>query len=142
MKSSTGVISGCIVWVLVFAIIGTCVFPVTMALGGVTSATNFAVGIVGPMVCPKETTPKIHTYATTATDSNGFETPATGYEMQCLDASGQVVKTDPIAFAFIWMGILATAGIVLAIILAFVLATPAGILIGRMFRKKESTATI
>ncbi len=142
MKSSTtGAVSGCIVWVLVFAILGTCVFPVALVVGGITAASNFAVGIVGPMVCPKETIAQINTYATTSRDSNGYEIPSTGYEIQCMDSSGQVVHTDPVGFAFIWDGILLAAGVALTALLAFLLATPAGILIGRMLGRKKPATT-
>ena len=32
--------------------------------------------------------------------------PATAYELHCVDASGTVVKNDPVLYAFIWIGIL------------------------------------
>ncbi len=142
MRSNTaGAVSGCIVWVLVFAILGACIFPVVMAVGGITSISSFAVGIVGPMVCPKGTTAQMHSYATTTHDSNGFEQPSTGYEIQCLSAEGQVVSTDPVGYAFIWIGILLAAGIALTALLAFLLATPAGILIGKLAGRKSSMSS-
>ena len=138
MKSArTGTISGCIIWMIVFCIISMCVVPVASMVGGFSSGTNFAVSKVGPLVCPENTAPKIHTYATTSTDDNGFETPATGYEIQCFDASGEIVKTDPVAFAFIWIGILAAIGLILTGILAFVFAAPAGVLITRLINRNK-----
>lgn len=133
----TGAISGCIVWVIVFGILASCLVTVAMMAGGFTSATGFAVNVVGPMVCPEETTPRIRSYATTSRDDFGNDVPATGYEMQCLDAGGEVVKTDPVLFAFLWIGILAVAGIAISAILAFLLAAPAGILISRLFKRKD-----
>jgi Na+-transporting methylmalonyl-CoA/oxaloacetate decarboxylase beta subunit len=55
--------------------------------------------------------------------------------LECVDASGNVVKEDPVGFAFLWIGIIAGIGIILAGILAFVFAAPAGILIARLFSK-------
>jgi Na+-transporting methylmalonyl-CoA/oxaloacetate decarboxylase beta subunit len=56
-----------------------------------------------------------------------------------MDASGQVVKSDPVGFAFLWIGILAGAGLVIAGVLAFALAAPAGVLIARFLKRKKTT---
>jgi len=139
MKSTrTGTISGCVIWVIVFCILSMCVVPVASMVGGISSGTDFAVRKVAPLVCPENTDPKIHTYATTSTDDNGFETPATGYEIQCIDTSGEIVKTDPVAFAFIWIGIIAAIGLISTGILAFVFAAPAGVLITRLIDRNKN----
>jgi len=139
MKSAkTGTISGCIVWVIAFGVIGTCIIPVAALVGGLSSGSDPALSIVGPMVCPENTTPKIHTYATTTFDENGFETPATGYELQCLDINRKVVKTDPVAYSFIWIGIIAAIGLVLTGILAFAFAAPAGVFIARLLNRNKN----
>ena len=137
-NATTGTVSGCVIWVILFCVMATCVIPVAATIGGVSSGSDLAVRTVGPMVCPENTTPQINTYATTSIDDNGFEHPSTGYEIECLDASGKVVKTDPVAFAFIWMGIFAGIGLVLAGILAFVFAAPGGVLIVRLFKKNQN----
>ena len=138
MKSAgTGTVSGCVIWFIVFCIVSTCVLPVASMVGGFSSGTDFAVSKVGPMVCPENTIPKIHTYATTSIDDNGFERPATGYEIQCFDASGEIIKTDPVAYAFIWIGILAGIGLILAGILAFAFAAPAGVLITKWINRNK-----
>jgi hypothetical protein len=108
-----------------------------MGICGFTSASDLAVRKVGPIVCPKNTSPNMHTYDTTSTDENGFETSATGYEIQCLDTSGNVAHTDLISFAFIWTGILVAIGLMTAAALALVLATPAGVLINKRFKPKK-----
>ena len=139
MKSaSAGTASGCVIWLIVFAIASTCLLPVAMGVGGSTSGMDFVGRFVGGFECPKGTTPHMNSYATTTFDDNGFEEPATGHELQCLSAGGEVVKTDPVAFGFIWIGILAVAGLVVAAVLAFALAAPAGVLIGRAFSKSKS----
>ncbi len=140
MKSTTtGIASGCVIWGIVFAVISGCLLPTAMAVGGVSSSTSLAVRTVGPMVCPKATTPTMHTYQTTSIDDNGFETPATGYEIQCLDANGDVAHTDSVSFAFIWIGILAAFGMLIAALLAFLLAAPAGVWVAKMFPRKQAT---
>jgi hypothetical protein len=145
MKNATaGTASGCIIWVVVFCFMATCVIPIAATAGGISSGSDLAVRTVGPMVCPENTTPKIDTYATTSIDDNGFEHPATGYQIQCFDTNGEVVKTDPVAFAFIWIGIFAGIGLVLAGILAFVFAAPAGVLIAKFLdrNKKQQPANM
>jgi hypothetical protein len=139
MKSGTaGAVSGCLIWAIVFGVLGTCLGSLAMFAGGLTSGTDLAVRTVGPMVCPEDTEPRIRTYATTTTDDNGFETPATGYELQCLDKNNSVVKTDPVGYAFYWMGILIGAGLLLAAGLAFLVGGPAGVLISRMINKNRA----
>ena len=42
MKSGTaGTVSGCIVWIIVFGILSTCLLPVAMRIGGITSANDY-----------------------------------------------------------------------------------------------------
>jgi len=136
MKSATtGTISGCIIWFIVFGVISMCIIPVASLVGGLSSASSFAVKTVGPMVCPDNTTPEIYSYSTTSIDDFGNSTPATAYEIHCLDASGENVKTDPVAYAFIWIGIIAAIGLILAAILAFIFAAPAGVLVARLFNQ-------
>ena len=138
MKSETaGVASGCVIWAIVFGILATCLGSVAMLVGGLTFGTDLAVRTVGPLVCPDNTTPHVNTYATTSTDDNGIESPATGYEMQCLDEDNTVVKTDSVGFGFYWMGILVAAGAILAALLSFLVAGPAGVLIARLINKNR-----
>ena len=137
MKSSTsaGAISGCIVWALVFGALSTCIFPVTMAVGGFTSSSTIAIQTTGSIICPEDTTPEVYSYASTTTDDFGNSQPATAYELHCVDSSGDVVKEDPVGFAFLWMGILAAIGLVIIVILSFAFAAPAGVLIARLFNR-------
>lgn len=51
-----------------------------------------------------------------------------GFKPQCLDNHGKVVKTDPVVYSFLWVGIIATIGFVMTDILAFAFAAPAGLL--------------
>lgn len=138
MKSTkTGAVSGCIIWFLVFGVIGSCLVPAGMMVGGFTSVTDFAMQALEPLICPDGTTAKSRSYATTTNDEFGNPQPSTAYVMQCVDANGEVVKEDPVAFAFVWIGIIAGIGLILSAILAFVFAAPAGVLIARLTNRNS-----
>lgn len=139
MKSATtGTISGCVIWFIVFGLLGSCLVPVGMMIGGFTSVTDFAMQTVGPFVCPDGTTVESRTYATTTNDEFGNPQPSTAFVLQCVDANGTVVKEDPVLYAYLWIGILALISLLVAALLAFALAAPAGVLIARLFRQNRS----
>jgi len=140
-KASTGVVSGCVVWVLAFCVIAACIMPVSMALGGMTSASNLAINLTGKVICPAETKPESYSYASTTTDENGNSQPSTAFELHCTAANGEVVKSDPVGYAFMWIGIFIVIGLVLTGGLAFVLAAPAGILISKLLNRMKKTNT-
>jgi len=137
-SATTGTVSGCIVWIIVFCALSICIFPVASVIGGFTSASGFAMKTLGPYICPEGSTAQSHSYATTTTDENGFSQPATAYVLQCVDANGEIVKEDPVVYAFAWIGFIALIGLILTAILSFALAAPAGVLIGRLFNKNKT----
>lgn len=138
MKSATtGTISGCVIWFIVFGVLGSCLAPAGMMVGGFTSVTDFAMQALEPLICPDGTTAKSRSYATTTNDDFGNPQPSTAYVMQCVDANGEVVKEDPVAYAFIWIGIMAGIGLILAGVLAFVFAAPTGMLIAKWINRKK-----
>ena len=128
-QATTGTLSGCLVWIIAFFAISLCVLPMSMMIGGFTSFSDFAIQQTSRIICPENTTPEIRTYETTTTDQYGNRQPSTAYVLQCKDANGQVVMEDPVLFGFLWMGIIAALGLILAGVLAFLLAAPAGIVI-------------
>jgi hypothetical protein len=138
-SAKTGVISGFVVWIITCGVISMCMFPAAMFIGGFTSVTDFAMQAVGPLVCPEDTTVESRSYATTTTDDFGNRQPSTAYVLQCVDSSGTVVKEDPVLYAFIWIGGLSITGLVISAVLAFALAAPAGVLIGRLFKRGPKT---
>ena len=143
MKSARiGTVSGCIVWFIVFGIISMCLLPVSMAVGGITSVSGPAIGITGGLLCPAGTTSKTRSYATTTTDEYGNSQPSTAYVLQCVDAAGVVVKEDPVAYSFIWIGILSGGGLILAGILAFIFAAPAGVIITRFVHRNKNKGEV
>src|SRR5258706_54686 len=114
MKSATtGAISGCVVWILAFGFISACILPVSMAIGGFTSASDYAINFTGKFICPDGTTPESYSYATTTRDENGNEQPSTAYELHCVAANGEVLKSDPVGYSFLWIGIFVVIGLVL-----------------------------
>jgi hypothetical protein len=134
---ATGTLSGCVVWILVFGILSACILPVGMIIGGISSASNFAMQTVAPLICPEGTAAQRYSYATTTTDEFGNTQPSTAYELHCVDSNGSVIKEDPILYAFLWIGVIAVIGLSIAALLAFALAAPAGILIARLFKRGQ-----
>ncbi len=134
---TTGTLSGCIVWIIVFGVLSLCFLPVSMMIGGFTSVSNFAMQTLEPVICPEGTTAESYSYATTTTDEFGNSQPSTAYELHCVDASGTVVKEDPVLYAFLWIGLIAVIGLVIAGTLAFALAAPAGVLIARVLDRNR-----
>jgi hypothetical protein len=136
---ATGTLSGCIVWIIAFGILSTCILPIAMAVGGITSVSRFAMQTLAPMICPEGTTAKSYSYATTTTDEYGNTQPSTAYELHCVDANGVVVKEDPVLYAFVWIGIIALIGLVIAALLAFALAAPLGVLVAKLLNRRQKS---
>lgn len=132
-EATTGAVSGCLVWIITFGVISICILPVSIAVGGITSVTDFAVEQTGAIICPDDSTPKIRSFATYGSG------PSTTSVLECLDASGNVVKEDPVNFAFLWIGVLALIGLVIGAVLAFAFAAPAGVFIGRFINRMKKT---
>ncbi|HRQ24176.1 MAG TPA: hypothetical protein PLF42_12185 [Anaerolineales bacterium] len=134
-KAKTTAFSGCLIWFLLIALIGSCVMPVAFVAGGISSASEVAIKTMGGFICPEDTTPKSYSYQSTSIDEFGNSQPSTAYELHCIDAGGEVVKEDPIVFAFGWIGIVALIGLLITVILAFVFAVPGGMLVTRLLEK-------
>ena len=132
-----GTLSGCVVWIIVFGILSACLLPGAMMIGGFTSVTNFAMQTIGPLICPEGTVGQSYSYATTTTDEYGNSQPSTAYELHCVDSNGEVVKKDPVVYAFMWMGGLAVIGLVIAALLAFGFAAPASALIAGVLERNK-----
>jgi len=141
--TTTGTVSGCIVWALAFAALSTCLLPVAMFVGGFTSGSDLTMRTLGPYICPEGTTAESYSYQTTTFDEYGSPSPATATELHCVDSNGNVVKNDPIGYAFAWIGILLAIGCLASVVLAFFLAAPAGVIIAKLIKrlgkKPEST---
>jgi ABC-type glycerol-3-phosphate transport system permease component len=137
--TKAGTASGCVVWIIVFGILSACLLPVAMVIGGVTSFSNLAMRTLGPVICPDGSNAESYSYATTTTDEYGNSQPSTAYELHCIDATGTVVKEDPVLYAFLWIGMVSLIGLGIASLLAFALAAPAGVLIARLLDRNKKT---
>ena len=140
-SAKTTAVSGCVIWFLLICIISSCVMPVFFIAGSVSSFSDFAIKTTGGWLCPEGTTPESYSYASTITDEFGNRQPATAYELHCVDASGTVVKSDPVLYAFIWIGVLGLIGLVISGILTFVFAVPGGVLVTRILNKLRTPRT-
>ena len=96
---------------------------------------------MGPYLCPEDSTADVVTFQTTTTDEYGNDEPATGYEMRCLDANGNVVQEGSPNYAFYWIGLLMLGSLVLSAGLAFLVAAPLGVLIARWRGRSAATTT-
>ncbi len=134
MKSATtGAVSGCVIWMIVFCFLSIMCLPVALVGAPVGSITielspGFVEDILGPYLCPQDSTAEIVTRQVT-----GVRTPITSYNMQCVDSNGNIVKEPSPDALFIWVGIwvgiFAVTGLILSALVAFLLAAPAGVLI-------------
>ncbi|MCE7859866.1 MAG: hypothetical protein DYG86_08780, partial [Chloroflexi bacterium CFX2] len=62
------------------------------------------------------------------------------YELHCEDSNGEVVEKDPIAYAFIWIGICAVIGLIISAVLTFILAVPGGMLVTKVLNSLRGRA--
>lgn len=137
-----GLVSGCVVWVLLFLITSSCLIPIGLFSASVTSHTDFVIQTMGGFMCPSETTPAEYTYSTTIWDSDlGASVPATGYELICVDASGQTVVNLGPTYAFVWTAAMGLAGAFVAVVLSILLAGPIGMIFAKKFGRKLETAS-
>ena len=103
LAATKNILWGLFMWVMVFGIIG-----------GATASKDFAVKQTGAILCPANTTPDTTTYQGTRTDSDGRTVSDTKYILQCKDANGTVVLENDMSFMFLWVGMVAGLGLVLA----------------------------
>jgi len=137
-NAGTTAVSGCLIWFILILIIGTCIMPVAFVASMFSSSSDWAIQTTGNWLCPEGTTPESYSYASSTTDEFGNSQPATAYELHCVDASGNVVKSDPVIYAFIWIGLFTLGGLSVAVILSFVFAVPGGMLVTKLLNKLKS----
>ena len=142
--AAVGTSSGCVIWILAFGVVSLCLCPVAMVAGALASTVGAesVIGLVEPYLCPENSTAEIITYQTTSTDSSGFESPATGYVMQCVDSAGSVVRAGSSDYAFYIVGVFALVSLVLSALGAFLVAAPLGALIARRRSRAASAGTL
>ena len=134
MRSLTaGSVSGCLAWFLLFAILSSCLCSGAAFFGGISSTLGSepVARFLEPYLCPESSRAEIITFQTTTVDEFGNESPATGYEMQCVDESGTIVREPSPDYAFYWIGTLVAGSLAVAAVLALALALPVAGLIAR-----------
>ncbi|NWF64255.1 MAG: hypothetical protein HXY38_08115 [Chloroflexi bacterium] len=141
-NTKTTAISGCVIWFLLITIISSCIMPMAFVVGGVTSASEWSIKTMGRFICPENTTPTRYSYDTFTTDEYGNARPSTAYELHCLDSSGEVVKEDPIGYAFGWSGLWAVVGVIVSVGLTFLLAAPGGMLVTKVLNSLREKKTL
>ncbi|PWH20370.1 MAG: hypothetical protein DDG59_00360 [Anaerolineae bacterium] len=105
---------GVVVWAILFALCSLPTLFVTPFIGVFTSYSEPVAGWMGEIICPAESEGKLRTYATTTRDKYGNLKPATGYELNCVNASGEVVRVDPVLYSYLWIGLVIVLGLVIA----------------------------
>jgi hypothetical protein len=131
--TAVGTTSGCVIWILAFGLVSLCFCPVAALIGSLSTTLGgeAVAGIMEPYLCPDDSTAEIITFQTTTTDEFGNLEPSTGYELQCVDAAGNVVREGSADYAFYWIGLLMVGSLVLSAGLAFLVAAPLGTFIAR-----------
>jgi hypothetical protein len=143
MKSTAaaaGGISGCVVWLVVLAVLLTCLAPAAFGFALITTTSNLAASVVGPLVCPAGSTAYIERAPTTFVDDQGFTREAMGAEMVCADSAGTVVARPAPLPNWIWTGLVCGAGLAIGAVLALALAAPAGVVVGRVVGRRQKKA--
>jgi hypothetical protein len=125
-------------------LLGLCLFPVVAISGSITSTLggSYVAQVLTPVLCPEGSSGEIITFATTTHDEYGNETPSTGYEMQCVDAAGNITREPSADYAFIWLAVVAGGGLLMCALLALLLSIPVNMLINRLFGKTRQPETI
>jgi hypothetical protein len=142
MKSGkTATLSGCVALLIAFCILGSCLLPFGLVVGGITStvSADFVAQTLGPYMCPQGSVAQVHTFETTSRDASGFENAATGYEVRCVNPAGELVKDLGPTVGFAWTGILAVASLLVALLLAFLFASSVGALVAKL-RSRNSAS--
>ncbi len=146
MKSATtGAVSGCVVWIIAFVVLSLCLVPVATLVGVFTSTSGSSIEFVadnlGPYLCPPGSTAEILTRQTTGVDSDGQRYDSTSYEMQCVDSNGAVVQEPSQTYVAYWLGLFAIIGLILSVLIAFLLAAPAGVVIVKLTNRLRRPST-
>jgi hypothetical protein len=138
LTSPAGTVSGCIVWLLTFLVFGLCLAPTALIFAIFTGSSGMAARVVGPLVCPENSTAQMETGTATYVDDEGFTRTAATSEMICVDAAGTVVARPAPLPGWLWTGIAFAAAILLAGLLALLFAAPAGVLVGRLAKRRRA----
>lgn len=126
-----------VVWLILFGVCSFPVFFIAPFFGVFTSYSDQVAGWMGRVVCPADTEGRLRTYVTTTREDSGRYIPATGYELICVTASGEIVKVDRVMYSFLWVGLMIMLGAVIAGVLSLFGTLIFGLLKDRADRVKD-----
>ncbi|MEP7357702.1 MAG: hypothetical protein ABI847_10715 [Anaerolineales bacterium] len=144
MKSATtGAVSGCVVWIIVLCMVSACLVPAATLVGVATSTSGSSIQFVadnlGPYLCPPNSTAEILTSRGFGVGTDGQRYESTSYTMQCVAADGRVVQEPSQVYVAYWLGLMAAIGLILSVLIAFLLAAPAGVLFASLSSRLRKT---
>ncbi|MBP7999019.1 MAG: hypothetical protein KA314_06610 [Chloroflexi bacterium] len=129
-SAKVGTASGCLVWVVLVMVIGTCLLPVGLIVSVFTATSTAAAQTIGPLICPEGSVATIEQSNTAYRTDLGAEPVAATRELVCVDNHSTVITRPSPLTNWIWMGFIMVMMLFLAGFLAFVLAAPAGATVG------------
>lgn len=128
-------VSGCFTWIALLFVFGSFLLPASMFVGSMTSETNFAMNTMAKYMCPEGTTPQTSTSSVQKRGTDGKRYNDGIVELQCRNPDGSIVPNLSFLAGPAWIGVFILAGLLLAILFAFIFAVPGGILLNRMLEK-------
>lgn len=136
-SAKVGTASGCLVWVVLVVVIGTCLLPVGLIVSVFTATSDAAAQTIGPLICPEGSVATIEQSNNADRMDLGAEPVAATREMVCVDAQGTVITRPAPLPNWLWMAFITLVMAGLAGILAIILAVPAGATVGSLLKKMQ-----
>lgn len=135
---STGFASSCLLWLILFGVLVSCLCPSAMFIGGfaATLQADSVAGIVEPYLCPEGSRAEIVTYKVIPR-RNSYD-----YELQCVAANGDIIREPSPDYAFYWLAALVVGVVILASVLALLLTVPVGVLIARRGSRPQAAQSL
>lgn len=135
-RISASALAAVLIWLIAFSVCAAILSSAAMVIAGITSTVyaDSVAGILEPALCPSGSKAEIVTHQTIIHDGTR-DYPATAYEMQCVKASGEIVRAPSADYSFYWTGILVLIGMIIAAVGAGVLAVPLGAVIGKLLAR-------
>jgi hypothetical protein len=129
-QRSRRTLTGWVIWLVLAAVIGSCVVPGSAFAGVLSAHTEPAIAITGRWICPAGTTPIRHDRETTSRDRYG-EHRSTAHELHCRDTDGTIVLRDPFSYVVLWLGLAALVGVTVTLLSVVIAGVPGAWLINR-----------
>lgn len=138
-KTKTTALSGCFTLIALLFVFGSVLLPASMFVGNLTSETNFAMNTMGKYMCPEGTTPEISNSSIQKRGTDGTRYNDRIVQLQCRNPDGSIVPNLSFLAGPAWIGVFMLAGLLLAILFAFIFAIPGGMLVTRVMNKMRGS---